>query len=171
MAIQVASNFTLKSKNFLDSRQSFDTVSAMTSFDVNGLPDGIITYVKENDTYYKFLSENSVDENLGKWREYNDDTKIKNDISTINEKITELENKEFTFETFDTKPTEDSTIGKIVFNSSPKHDEYVGWVYTALGWLGFGKVESDPAAVPEDAIVFSDGEPFLLSDGSYFLCA
>ena len=70
MAIQVASNFMLKSKNFLDARQSFDTILAMTSFSEKSLPDGFIAYCKENDKYYKFNSTNSIDTTFGKWREY-----------------------------------------------------------------------------------------------------
>lgn len=70
MAIQVASNFLLKSRNFLDARQSFDTILAMTSFSKKSVPEGFITYCKETDKYYKFNSTNSVDSVLGKWREY-----------------------------------------------------------------------------------------------------
>ena len=35
----------------------------------------------------------------------------------------------------ETKPTEVSEVGKIVLNSLPNPNEYIGWVYTPLGWL------------------------------------
>lgn len=46
------------------------------------------------------------------------------------------------FKSLETKPTYASSVGEIVLNSLPKPDEYIGWVYTALGWFGFGKIES-----------------------------
>ena len=71
MAIQVASNFMLNSKNFLDARGGFKTIASMKAFPESGIPDGLITYVAPPvDKYYKFLSTNSDDPVTGKWREY-----------------------------------------------------------------------------------------------------
>ena len=71
MAIQVASNFMLNSKNFLDARGGFKTIASMKAFPESGIPDGLITYVAPPvDKYYKFLSTNSNDPVTGKWREY-----------------------------------------------------------------------------------------------------
>ena len=71
----------------------------------------------------------------------------------------------------DSRPTTVGNIGDIIFNSLPEPNGYVGWIYTALGWLGFGKIESTSTDIPGDAFLLSDGEGFMLADGTYFLCA
>lgn len=67
------------------------------------------------------------------------------------------------FETSDTIPMEDAVLGKIVFNSSPVADGYIGWVYTPVGWLGFGKIQAS------NRFTLSDGTNFVLSDGTLFV--
>lgn len=74
MAIQIGSNYMLKNKTFLDARQSFDDITAMTSFSIKSLPEGFIAYVKSEDKYYKFNSTNDFDTQLGYWKEYNGGT-------------------------------------------------------------------------------------------------
>lgn len=61
------------------------------------------------------------------------------------------------------RPTANATKGEIVFNSSPEPNGFVGWVYTAFGWLGFGTIEgaSSPQEVP-NAFTLSDGTQFLV---------
>lgn len=71
---QIASNFTYLGKKFLDDRQSFNDITAMTSFSVKSLPEGFIAYVKSEDKYYKFNSTNDFDAQLGYWKEYNGGT-------------------------------------------------------------------------------------------------
>lgn len=95
------------------------------------------------------------------------DKAIKNELE---QKINEDSNN---FKTSDEKPTVNGTIGDIVFCSSPIPGEYIGWVYTEYGWLGFGQIESIPSGddIPENAFILSDGTPFTLVDGTIFLCA
>ena len=76
MAIQVADGFSLQAKKYLDGRQSFDTIAEMVAYPETSLPDGFITYNKENEKMYQFNSSNSIDVTLGKWREYKVDNKI-----------------------------------------------------------------------------------------------
>ena len=66
------------------------------------------------------------------------------------------------------RPTEPGTIGELVFNSSPTQGGFVGWVYTQLGWFGFGKIEgnSSEPTEPDEPIA---PNTFTLSDGSQFL--
>ena len=70
MSININANFLLQSKLFLDSRKSFDTIADMASFLEGAIPEGFITYCKETDKYYKFNNANTVDVDLGKWREF-----------------------------------------------------------------------------------------------------
>lgn len=93
MAIQVGSNFSLKNKNFLDNRQSFDTILDMVSLSESAIPEGFLAYNKETDKYYKFNSNNSIDMTLGKWREYNTsgtDEKVKMNASSEAKYLQEL---------------------------------------------------------------------------------
>ena len=43
----------------------------MKNFADENLPDGFITYNKEDKKHYEFNSNNSVDSITGKWKEYN----------------------------------------------------------------------------------------------------
>ena len=66
--IQTANEFSLRKKAYLDDREEFDTLADMASFD--DVPDGFITLNKENGKRYEYNSSNTIDTNLGKWREY-----------------------------------------------------------------------------------------------------
>lgn len=68
MGITVTDNFSPKTPKFIDDRQSFKTLEEMRNYDVNLLPEGFETYCVETNKKYKFLSSNSIDVNLGKWR-------------------------------------------------------------------------------------------------------
>ena len=69
------------------------------------------------------------------------------------------------FKYADERPTEAGTIGEMVFNNLPEPGGFVGWVYTQLGWLGFGKIEGG-SEDPDEPIA---PNTFTLSDGSQFL--
>lgn len=71
MAILLADSFTYKGKKPLDSRLVCDTLSDMVSMPESIIYDGILVYIKSDDKYYKFNSNNTVDSSLGKWREFN----------------------------------------------------------------------------------------------------
>ena len=92
MAIKTGDNFLYRGKKPLDSRDSFDTILAMTTFAESSIDEGHISYVKETDKYYKFNSTNEVDTTLGKWREYNGgggsstDEKVKLDATATDAK-------------------------------------------------------------------------------------
>ena len=91
MAIKTGDNFLYRGKKPLDSRDSFDTILAMTTFAESSINEGHISYVKETDKYYKFNSTNDVDTTLGKWREYNGggsstDEKVKLDAAAADAK-------------------------------------------------------------------------------------
>ena len=66
--IQTANEFSLRKKAYLDDREEFDTLADMASF--NDVPDGFITLNKENGKRYEYNSSNTIDTDLGKWREY-----------------------------------------------------------------------------------------------------
>lgn len=95
------------------------------------------------------------------------DKLIKNDLEQ------KIKNNSAVLEKSAIKPIHKGNIGDIVFCSSPIPGEYIGWVYTEYGWLGFGQIESIPSGddIPENAFILSDGTPFTLVDGTIFLCA
>ena len=69
------------------------------------------------------------------------------------------------FKSSDTKPTSTSSVGDIVLNSLPNPNEYIGWVYTPLGWFGFGKIES---LENEGAFITADNYKIQTIDGDIF---
>lgn len=74
--ISINSNFSLRSKMYIDARDSFKTLSEMVDFEETSIPEGKLTYCEETDSYYKFLSTNSDDINTGKWREFTTSGKV-----------------------------------------------------------------------------------------------
>ena len=84
MGIQLNTGFSLKSKAFLDERDSFESLSDMKNYSETNLPDGFTTYNKEDGLYYVYNSANDIDVNLGRWREYSGGSTVikKSDIKT-----------------------------------------------------------------------------------------
>ena len=70
MGISIADNFNYQASKPLDSRIKYDTLSAMKSAVDATLYDGCMAYCVATDKYYKWLSSNTVDTDLGKWREF-----------------------------------------------------------------------------------------------------
>ena len=70
MSININANLILQSKAHLDARKSFNTIVDMVSFLEGAIPEGFITYCVETDKYYKFNDANTLDPDLGKWREF-----------------------------------------------------------------------------------------------------
>jgi hypothetical protein len=68
MAINIGANFSYNGRNYLDNRQSFDTLEIMKNF--TSVPDGFITYCKEDGKRYEFKSSNTINELTGKWTEF-----------------------------------------------------------------------------------------------------
>lgn len=73
------------------------------------------------------------------------------------------ENQGQTLEYADQRPTTtNAKMGDIVFNSLPEPTGFVGWVYTAFGWLGFGTIESTRIV----QFILRDDTPFMVDDGT-----
>ena len=68
MSLYIGDNFKYGGRKYLDDRQSFDTLEAMKNFDK--VPDGFITYCKEDGKRYEFKSSNNINELTGKWTEF-----------------------------------------------------------------------------------------------------
>ena len=69
MSIGIGDNFNYQGSKFNMDRDSFQTKEAMKSYPETSLPPkGFRAYCAENDEYYEFNAENSVDPETGKWR-------------------------------------------------------------------------------------------------------
>lgn len=68
MSINIGDNFKYLGKHFLDARQSFATIEEMKQCE--RVPDGFITYCKEDEKRYEFKSSNTINELTGKWTEF-----------------------------------------------------------------------------------------------------
>ena len=70
MSIVLWDNIEYKGKKPLDSRMLFDTIADMKAYSENYLPDITLAFNKEDSKMYVFNRENDVDEDTGKWREF-----------------------------------------------------------------------------------------------------
>ena len=66
MPINIGDNFSYLGKKFLDNRESCDTIAEMAQ--CNEVPNGFITYCKEDKQRYTYQDTNTIDSKLGKWR-------------------------------------------------------------------------------------------------------
>lgn len=70
MSLVIWDNFSYQGRNPLDSRMLFDTIAAMKNYNENYLPDITLAFNKEDGKMYVFNRTNDVDEDTGKWREF-----------------------------------------------------------------------------------------------------
>lgn len=71
MALTLGDNFSYQGAKPLDARLTYSTVAAMKAVEDSTMYNGCIAYCTEADKTYQWKSTNTVDETLGKWREYN----------------------------------------------------------------------------------------------------
>lgn len=71
MALTLGDNFSYQGAKPLDARLKYETVESMKAVADATMYDGCIAYCTEADKIYQWKSANTVDETLGKWREYN----------------------------------------------------------------------------------------------------
>lgn len=68
MSINLGDNFKYLGKKFLDDRESFATLEEMRR--CSTVPDGFITYCKEDGKRYEFNSSNNINDITGQWVEF-----------------------------------------------------------------------------------------------------
>lgn len=70
MALTIGDNFSYKGSKPLDARLKYDTLAAMKAVADSELYEGILAYCVGADKTYQWKSTNTVDAELGKWREF-----------------------------------------------------------------------------------------------------
>ena len=70
MAIKVNASFEYGLKEYSDVRQSFATIADMAAYNPNLIPDGFMTFCKEDGANYQWLDLNDNDPTLTKWRKF-----------------------------------------------------------------------------------------------------
>ena len=72
MAIQMSEGFSLLSKEALDNRFIYKSISDMVAMEEYTLYDGILAVVNNDidQKTYQWWSNNAIDPTLGKWREF-----------------------------------------------------------------------------------------------------
>lgn len=70
MALNIGDNFSYQGAKPLDARLKYDTVAAMASMADSTLYDGCLAYCVATDKTYQWKSTNTVDTDLGRWREF-----------------------------------------------------------------------------------------------------
>lgn len=68
--INVADNFNYQGAKPLDSRIQFSTIADMKAYAESSLYNGCFAYVTATQKYYSFDSNNTVDADTGRWREF-----------------------------------------------------------------------------------------------------
>lgn len=70
MALTLGDNFSYQGAKPLDARLKYDTLAAMKAVADATMYDGCMAYCSATDKTYQWKSSNTVDETLGKWREF-----------------------------------------------------------------------------------------------------
>lgn len=66
--IEVLDNFKYSGQRFLDQRKECQTIEELVGTDPTSIPDGFTKYVHDNDTWYRYHSDNEELEGIGRWR-------------------------------------------------------------------------------------------------------
>lgn len=70
MSLTLGDNFSYQGSKPLDARLKYDSLSSMKSVADATMYDGCMAYCSATDKTYQWKSTNSVDETLGRWREF-----------------------------------------------------------------------------------------------------
>lgn len=70
MALTLGDNFSYQGAKPLDARLKYDTVAAMKAVADSTLYDGCLAYCTATEKTYQWKSSNTVDTDLGRWREF-----------------------------------------------------------------------------------------------------
>lgn len=70
MSLTLGDNFSYQGAKPLDARLKYDTVAAMKAVADATMYEGCLAYCSGTDKTYQWKSANTVDETLGKWREF-----------------------------------------------------------------------------------------------------
>ena len=146
MPISIADNFQYKGTKPLDKRIQYATISDMVDTPLADLYDGCLAYVTANKKNYQYDSNNTVDQTLGKWREFSS--------GGGGSSYTAGDGIDITENVISTKKTEDGDMDEIV------SDLPTGGIMTVTGFTPIGTIIS----------IFSETAPknFLICDGSTY---
>ena len=187
MSINIGDNFKYLGKKFLDDRESFNTILDMKN--CNDVPNGFITFCKENNKRYEYMDSNEIDEVLGKWREFTVGVDI--DLDLLEHDCAYVGNE---------TPEDDNLIwfddGEGVVNNLTYDNPLINELFACIRTLqdqvqqlqadveylkihgGGGPINPDPGDKPDDdnpdeivdvMLALEDGGLFLLEDGGYML--
>lgn len=159
MGIQVADNFSLKSKKPLDERLVFDTVASMTSASADILYDGCRSYVKANKVFYVYDSSNTVDVELGKWREDNTGSSE----SVVDGYYNETDGKFYEEDTYQTEITGESNKIYISLDTSKSY-YYENSIFVLLSGGGSEEVHIGDTAPTDGEDIWIDTDEEYITE-------
>lgn len=174
MAINIGANFSYNGRNYLDNRQSFDTLETMKNF--TSVPDGFITYCKEDGKRYEFKSSNTINELTGKWTEFKVSAETPEDCYYLGTDEPENDKIWFYTGTADTSGiTYDNPLIAELFSVIQAMQVQITQLQADVEYLklnGGGGIPVEPPDSPEDIeILFAleDGGLMLLEDGGFLI--
>ncbi len=173
MAINIGANFSYNGRNYLDNRQSFDTLEAMKNF--TSVPDGFITYCKEDGKRYEFKSSNTINELTGKWAEFK--VSQESDCYYLGEEEPENDKIWFYTSTADASSiTYDNPLIAELFSVIQSMQAQITQLQADVEYLklnGGGGMPVEPPDSPEEGIeicfALEDGGLMLLEDGGFLI--
>ena len=174
MSLSIGDNFKYLGKKFLDDRESFATLEAMKN--CTTVPDGFITYCKEDGKRYEFNSSNNINELTGKWTEFSVKGNGGGSHYLGNEEPEDMEAIWF----FDSKEsatieiTYDNPIVSELFAYIRSLQDQVARLQADVEYLklnGGGGIPIEPDGPSKEvaSLILEDGGFFLLEDGGHFV--
>ena len=70
MSLVIGDNFSFQGAKPLDARLKYSTVAEMKAVADSTMYEGCLAYCSETEKTYQWKSTNTVDETLGRWREF-----------------------------------------------------------------------------------------------------
>lgn len=177
MSLYIGDNFKYGGRKFLDDRESFDTIEAMKNYEK--VPDGFITYCKENGKRYEFNSNNEANEFTGKWSEFSVKSTMSEDIHYVGSDTPDDE-EVIWFDPNSKENSSDITISNPLiaelFSCIQMMQKQILDLQTEVEYLklhggGGGSLPDDPDIGGDAFIYFAleDGGLFELEDGGFLI--
>ena len=179
MSLYIGDNFKYGGRKFLDDRESFDTIETMKNYEK--VPDGFITYCKENGKRYEFNSNNEVNELTGKWSEFSVKSTISEDVHYIGSDTPDDE-EVIWFDTNSKENSSDITINNPLiaelFSCIQMMQKQINDLQAEVEYLklhgGGGNLPDipDDPDINEDTFIYfalEDGGLFELEDGGFLI--
>lgn len=172
MSINIGDNFKYLGKKFLDDRESFATLEEMKNCVM--VPDGFVTYCKEDGKRYEFNSSNIINELTGQWVEFSAKGIGDGAGHHVGTEAPENETDIWFFdgtEMANNETTYDNPVVAELFACIQSLQDQITRLQADVEYLkinGGGGIPNEPD-IPNTYLKLEDGSYLVLEDGGYFI--